>query len=173
MQCFIILEYGTAFWRSTWFYVLYYGIIFFNKVTLWKVFQFYEQSIRFFSNVKAFLRTKFFKRLIMLNWIIPKRKKLLLKKHLSQIFHCWPKCLDKPKMHLPNWDFLLLLVCKILQFQINNFPRTSVFHFVIIVREDKLLESWLIKKKLILYSSRQNIYRDSRFCKVFDVSIFL
>ena len=44
-----------------------------------------------------------------------------------------------------NLDFLRLLVFKILQFKINNFPLVSVLPFGSNVTEDFLLKKWLIR----------------------------
>ena len=66
-----------------------------------------------------------------------------------------------------NLNFLYLRICKILQFKINDFPRTC--HFVRTVTKVKLLEIWialiLLQKQLFYKSDSFTLYRQHLCCK--------
>ena len=61
----------------------------------------------------------------------------LLKGHSSQVFHCWLKFWDKPKVHsLQIWSFYVLLFSRYCCSKLTIFLLRQCCHFVSIVTED-------------------------------------
>ena len=161
---FLIIEDDQLESKPILLFLAYFILAFWNNNLIIDIFHM-KSFVKIF---KAFLRIKAI--LILeskneLNWAINKLynkhnksyvfllKIWRTKGHSSQVFHSWPTYWDKPKMYFHlMWSLYSLPFSRYCNWKLTIFLFLQCCHFVSIVTEDSLLESWhtFIETKLFL-----------------------